>query len=436
MSNESLLEWSSVRVANAIQSKQVSPQEYMQETIGCINRQEPTVHAWRQWSESYAMSRADQISSGQNDGLLVGIPIGVKDIIDTVHYPTGYGSPVYTEHKPQQDAVCVALLEEAGGIAIGKTVTTEFAYFQPGPTTNPHNPAHTPGGSSSGSAAAVAAGMVPIALGSQTAGSLIRPASYCGIWGYKPSFGLCSLSGVKPMAQSLDTLGILARHVEDLALMGRVLIGSPNSLVSPDPSRREPPVVGVCRTPDWNHADADTCRVVDEAAQALARSGARVMDMDLPPEFQELTQAQRIIQAFEAARALTLERRDHGSQLSGSISTLVAEGLQYTLPEYFEALQITAHCRSLLSIVFEGCDVILAPSAPGEAPKGLNATGDPIFSRLWMPLHVPCINFPFGRGATGLPVGVQLIANYLHDGLLLEVAAWAERVLSIRIKPV
>ena len=438
MSSGNLLDWSAVKVVEAIRRKEVSAQEYMRETIERIKQQEPCVHAWRCWSEPLAMEAASQ-ADARASGLLAGIPVAVKDIIDTADYPTGYGSPIYERHQPSMDAACVALLKEAGGIVLGKTVTTEFAYFQPGPTANPHNLAHTPGGSSSGSAAAVAAGMAPLALGSQTAGSLIRPASYCGVWGYKPSFGLFSLAGVHPMAQSLDTLGMLARHAEDLALMYHALLGgnvqdAPMPLPEMPRPTREAPSIGVCRTPDWEHATDDTRRVLDEAAQALAQAGAKVAMLDLPEPFTRLTQAQRVIQAYEAARTLTVERLRHAERLSPSISQLIADGLRYGEQEYLEALRLADRCRRNLGGLFGAHDAILAPSAPGEAPAGLAATGDPIFSRMWMPLQLPCINLPFGRGAQGLPVGVHLIADYLRDDALLGLAAWAERALERRVK--
>lgn len=434
MNQEHLLDWSAARVAAAIREKRLSAQEYLREIIARIEHREPDVKAWRCRDEEAAMARARRVDEGEAGGPLAGIPIAVKDIIDTAAFPTGYGSPIYAHHQPAKNAACVALLEEAGGIVLGKTVTTEFAYFQPGPTANPHNVAHTPGGSSSGSAAAVAAGMAPVALGSQTAGSLIRPASYCGVWGYKPSYGLCSLAGVHPMAQSLDTLGVLARHAEDLALTSQALLrraghGAPQPL-------REPPSIGVCRTPDWVQAGEDTRRVLDEAATALSKAGAKVSVLELPAPFARLTQAQRVIQAFEAARTLTVERLAHPDRLSPSISQLIADGLACGDQEYLDALRLAAQCRQALGGVFGTHDAILAPSAPGEAPPGLAATGDPIFSRMWMPLQLPCVNLPFGRGGLGLPVGVQLIADVLRDDDLLSLVVWAERVLDIRVRAV
>lgn len=434
MSQESLLGWSALRVAGAIRHKKISAQEYMQEIVRRIREKEPAVRAWCSWNEARALEQARRADAEPHGGLLAGLPIAVKDIIDTAAYPTAYGSPIYESHTPEVDAACVALLQEAGGIVLGKTVTTEFAYFQPGPTANPHRPSHTPGGSSSGSAAAVAAGMAPVALGSQTAGSLIRPASYCGVWGYKPSYGLVGLSGVRPMAQSLDTLGVLARHVEDLALMHRALLrGVDQAAAAP---LRAAPSIGVCRTPDWEQAGVDTRRVLDEAAQALSRAGARVAMLDLPAPFGQLTQAQRVIQAFEAARTLSVERLRDADRLSPSISQLVAEGLRYGERDYLDALHLAQACRKEMAGVMGAHHAILAPSAPGEAPAGLDATGDPVFSRMWMTLQAPCVNMPFGLGSQGLPVGVQLIAAYLRDDALLGLAAWAERALDIQVRPV
>lgn len=434
MSNRIMMGLSAVQIAAAIKGKVFSAQDFAKDTLDFIKERDTLVHAWLCWNEDNAFEWARRVDAGQASGLLAGVPVGVKDIIDTADFPTCYGSSIYEHHRPGADAASVAMIKEAGGIVIGKTVTTEFAYFQPGLTANPHNLKHTPGGSSSGSAAAVAAGMVPVALATQTAGSLIRPASYCGIWGYKPSFGLFSLAGVKPMAQSLDTLGVLARHVEDLALMQAVLLKKPRySAVKPF---NEVSTIGVCRTYDWSSADQESGRVLDEAAEALSRAGAKVVGFDLPLEFKELTQAQRMIQAFESARALSFERIHHKDELSPSIRQLMDEGMACTDEMYFDALLLASNCRAMLQDTFDLYDAILAPSAPGAAPEGLNATGDPIFSRMWMPLQVPSVNIPFGRSASGLPIGVQLICGFLQDERLLQLAAWAEKELGIRVEPV
>ncbi len=434
MSKKAMIGLSAVQMVASIKDKSFSAVELAQETLGFIQERDAEVRAWLCWSEGRVLERARLIDSGEISGVLAGVPVGIKDIIDTSEYPTCHGSPIYKGHQPGFDAASVALIKEAGGIVVGKTVTTEFAYFQPGPTANPHNLKHTPGGSSSGSAAAVAAGMVPVALATQTAGSLIRPASYCGIWGYKPSFGLFSLAGIKPMAQSLDTLGVLARHVEDLALMQAVLLKSPGC------AALEPfggvPTIGVCRTYDWPSADEDSRRVLGEAAEALADTGANVVECDLPSGFEGVTQAQRVIQAFETARALSLEHACYLDKLSPSIIKLIDEGMACSQKTYFEAQLLVAECRAKSKGMFDLYDAVLAPSAPGAAPEGLKATGDPIFSRMWMPLHVPCINMPFGRGSSGLPVGVQLISGFLHDSRLLQLSAWAEQKLGIHVEPV
>jgi len=429
-------------ITRAIARGQLSAQEVAQETIVRIRNSEAQIHAWVGVDEDGAMGTARAIDAGNTRGLLAGVPIGIKDIIDVAGLPTQHGSAIYRADEGRvadADAACVALCRDAGGVIMGKTVTTEFAYFQPGPTANPHNLAHTPGGSSSGSAAAVAAGMVPVALGSQTAGSLIRPASYCGIWALKPSYGLLSLAGVKGMSQSLDTLGLLARNVEDLALMWTALLRLDRAAISVSATQGSPaiedtlsgrtPRVGVW-IPDWKELEPSSRKAVEGAAQALEHAGARVEPLRLPAECEQLTQAQRIVQAFEAARALSFERVSHADQLSPSIRALFDQGLSCPYEDYLQALALASQCRRQLAQAFHDIDAVLAPSAPGPAPKGLDATGDPLFSRMWNLLHLPSVNVPFMRTDDNLPIGVQLIAGYGKDTHLLNVAAWTELVLA------
>jgi Asp-tRNA(Asn)/Glu-tRNA(Gln) amidotransferase A subunit family amidase len=307
---------------------------------------------------------------------------------------------------------------------LGKTVTTEFAFYAPGKTRNPHDPSRTPGGSSSGSAAAVAAFMVPAALGSQTAGSIIRPASFCGVIGYKPSYGLLSLEGVQPFAPSLDTLGLFARDLADLSLLANAL----GAVIGP--GRPEgPPRVGLCRTEQWPLAAPETQRIVAEAAAALARAGAAVLEVDLGPPFAGLPEVQKTIMAVEAARSLSEERRRHEALLSPVLLAFLKEGEATPPDRYRAALSRAEDCRRRLPGVFAGVDVLLTPSAPGEAPVGLASTGDPAFNRIWTLLHLPCLSLPGAVRPRGLPIGIQLVGPPGGDARLLSAAGWiAERL--------
>jgi len=391
----------------------------------CLDRiadQEPRVQAWEFLDPELALEQARRIDRLTPRPPLAGLPVGVKDIIDTADMPTACGSPVRRGHRPGADASCVAALRAAGAVVLGKLVTTEFAYFSPGKTRNPRDLARSPGGSSSGSAAAVADLMVPAALGSQTAGSVIRPASFCGVVGFKPSYGLLSLAGVQPFAPSLDTLGLFVRHVADLPILMRALgtnLGAG--------SRALPPRIGLCRTEQWPLAAAETRRMLEDAAGDLARAGAPVRDVELGSAFAGLPDAQKTIMAVEAARSLAEERRLHEPLLSPILRELIEQGEAIPPGRYRAALDHAEACRAKLPELFGGFDVLLTPSAPGEAPIGLASTGDPAFSRIWTLLHLPCVTIPGRLGPHGLPLGIQLVAG--GDSDLLAAAGWiAERL--------
>ena len=354
-------------------------------------------------------------------GPLHGLPFGVKDIIDTHDMPTRYGSPIHAGHRPSADAACVALAREAGAVMLGKTVTTEFALRHPGPTANPHNLAHTPGGSSSGSAAAVADFMVPVAFGTQTGGSIIRPASYCGVVGYKPSFNTINPTGVKPLAGSFDTVGLFARCVDDCALVVGVLAGDEQrgSARAVRPAR-----VGLWRTPAWRHAEAATVRRSKPPREQLAREGVVVDEIELPAEFELFLDAQSDVLRFEAARVFAFERTRRADLLSPSSRDELAAGAAIPRRRYLEAQALLARCRALFAAAIAPFDVLLTASAPGEAPAGLDNTGEAMFNRWGSGLHVPCLNLPGFAGPKGLPVGVQLIGAIDDDARLLRAAKW------------
>src|SRR5690349_5143046 len=290
-----------------------------------IAAREPIVHAWRELDAQRMLVRARDLDRGPRVGLLHGLPVAIKDIISTADFPTRYGSSIYADHHPPAHAACVSLIEGQGAIIPGKTVTTEFAYFQPGPTTNPVNPSHTPGGSSSGSAAAVADFMVPLALGTQTGGSVIRPAAYCGVYACKPSFGSINRGGMKFDAESLDTIGVFGRSVEDVALALEPLTGRASPKFQ---SVGNGPRIGLCRTPRWNDADAATQANLEAAARALSKAGARVHDFELPPGSDTLFDRHKVIMGYENARALAWEYFNHPDKISADLKPRLDEGWQ------------------------------------------------------------------------------------------------------------
>jgi Asp-tRNA(Asn)/Glu-tRNA(Gln) amidotransferase A subunit family amidase len=417
-----------IEAARRIAERRLGAAELVAACLDRITAREAIVGAWECVDRERALATARQRDAEPPRGPLHGIPIAVKDLIDTVDLPTAYGSPIYRGHRPAADAACVALARAAGAILLGKTVTTEFAAFTPGKTANPNNPAHTPGGSSSGSAAAVADGMAPLALGTQTAGSVIRPASYCGCVGYKPSFGLLSRAGIKPLAESLDTLGLFAGNVADAAFFAGVLAERPALRHLAFPSR--PPEFGLYRTPMWDEAEAETPAALDRARAVLEAAGARVEELAIAPEHHGLNVAQDTIMGYEMVRALADERIRHSAELSPRLAQMLDVGLAVGAADYDAALAAAAAARDRLDRFFAGRDAILVPAAPGEAPVGLGHTGDPVFNRMWTLLGVPCLTLPARRGATGLPTGVQLVGRIRDDARLLAAAAFLERALA------
>ena len=391
---------------------------YIEQIQSC----EPSVKAWQFFDADMALQSACALdrNSPSSNALLRGVPVGVKDLMDTVDMPTAYGSPIYAGHRPRFDAACVAACRDAGMVVLGKTVTTEFATFQPGVTCNPRAPAdapRTPGGSSSGSAAAVAANMVPLAFGTQTAGSIVRPAAYCGVIGYKPTHGTLPLAGVKPLAPSLDTVGAFARSVDDAAFFVGAL-----TRVNLDPQRHSALRVGICQTPHWDLASGDARRVLEHAARQFEKAGAHVHDLVLPASCDALTQAQIQIMAYEAAAAFAPERQRQAEKFSPAFAQLLALGQSLNGADFAAAQLLAMAARRALDAVFESVDVLLAPSAEGEAPAGLGATGNPIFNRLWTLLGNPCVHVPAGTGAHGMPVGVTVIGPRWADALTLSAA--------------
>lgn len=401
-------------------------------TRACLERiaaREPQVRAWAHLDTEAALAAARAIDAGGGRrGPLCGVPFGVKDIIDTADLPTEYGSPIFAGHRPAADAACVALSRRAGALLLGKTVTTEFANVQPGPTRNPHDLARTPGGSSSGSAAAVADYMVPLAIGTQTTGSTTRPASFCGVFGYRPSWGHLRTAGTMEASGTLDTLGILARSIDDVALYRDVLLG-----IDPQPvvAIERPPRIGFCRTPFWDRIEPATRALLEGAADALRRAGAAVTDFDLPLHFERLASAHRWISSFEMTRNLAWVIDHRREQISEALRNgRIKDGLECPFERYREMLEFGERCRTELDSLLGGHDLLLAPAAAGEAPEGWLPIPHPWVYMIWTVCHVPTLTLPVFRGPAGLPIGAQLIARRHDDRRLFAAAQWVYAKLS------
>lgn len=416
-----------VEAARRIANGEMSSEALVSACIERIRDREDAVRAWEYFEPEPALAQAGALDRRETRGLLHGVPVGIKDVVDTADMPTGYGSAVYRDFRPPWDASCVSLIRASGGVVLGKTVTAELATFSPGKTTNPHNPVHTPGGSSSGSAAAVADYMVPLAIGTQTAGSVIRPASYCGVVGYKPSYGWISRVGVKMVSDTLDTLGVFARTVEDTALLGAVLTGR-KELLAARPFHA-PPRIGFCRTYEWPHASDESVSAFEGAWKMLEEAGAETTDIHLPETFAPLAAMQAEIMAYEAARSLAYEYRAHRDRLSPKLQDLIRAGQSIPVRSYDAALKHAVKCRRRFQKLFKDIDIIITPSVPGEAPEGLASTGDPIFNRVWTLLGVPCVNIPAFSGPRGLPVGIQAVGRYRDDHRTLASAGWVMQIL-------
>lgn len=398
----------------------------MEAHLARIAAREPRVHAFAHHDPKAARAAARAADANPPRGKLHGLPVAVKDVIDTHDMPTQMNSPIFSGWRPRSDAACVAWTRAAGGIVIGKSVTTEFATRHPGPTVNPHDFSRTPGGSSSGSAAAVADHMAMLAFGTQTAGSIIRPAAYCGVVGYKPSHGMISRIGMKIMADSLDTMGVMARGVADCALFAGVLAG--RDLGDPDAFTGASPRIGMCRGPTWAAAAPETGVLLDQVAVAMSRAGARVTPRDLPEGFAALVEAHPLVMNIESARALGWELTVHPDQVSDVLKHKLLPALAEPIARYDWARSVFANCQGAFPAAIEGLDILLTPAAPGEAPVG-TWTGDPAFNFVWTSLHVPCVTVPAGTGPNGMPLGIQVVGRRGEDARVLAWARWVQAAL-------
>lgn len=418
-------------LAQMIAIGEASPETVTRSFIDAIRSREREVQAFAWFDADRALAASRMLHLVSRRGPLHGVPFAVKDNIDTQEMPTGYGSPIYDGHRPDIDAICVAQLKGAGAFVLGKTVSAELANFTPGPTRNPHHLEHTPGGSSSGSAAAVAAHFAPIALGTQTAGSIIRPAAYCGVVGYKPSPGLIPRAGVKQNSDLMDEVGVFAGNVDDAALAASVMAAKPAWKDLPQDGRRgSSPIVGLVPTSQANSAAPSMLAALEAVHRQLLQRGARRAEVTWPRVFDGLFAAQKAVQLFETARALAAEFAYRRAQLSGRLIELIEQGRALSVDEYAAALQLRRACIAAIDSLFGAADLIITPSAPGEAPKGIASTGDPVFNRPWHLLGCPMINLPvpaaLGHGESGLPLGVSLVARPGEDARLWAAAGWIE----------
>ncbi|MCY4231652.1 MAG: amidase [Alphaproteobacteria bacterium] len=408
---------SALDAAAAIRAGALTSEALVESCLARIEVRDAAVSAWIHLDADAALAEARQRDREEPRSALHGVPAGIKDIIDTHDMPTGYGSPIYTpDNRPAWDAAPVALLREAGMVVLGKTVTTEFAMRHPGKTMNPANPTHTPGGSSQGSAAGVADNQVPVAIGTQTAGSVVRPASYCGAVGFKPTFGTVPRAGVKPISETLDTVGSMARTVADASAFVQAMAGIPVGTVEARKAR-----FSVCPSPAWGEVEPSSAHAM-EAAREAAQAGAGALT--LPPPCDEVLAAHDVIMPYEAARLLAWEYRTRRKEMSEAIRHVVETGLGINHARYLWALGIREAARAAFERVFGDVDALITPAAPGEAPEGLGWTGSPECNRIWTTLGVPCITLPGLTGETGLPVGVQLVGRSGGDADLLAAAAW------------
>jgi len=420
--------------AGALQRGDLSSEGLTLALLERVDRYECEVQAfeWIDPARAIALAQAaDRRREGGAPGLLHGIPIGIKDIIETQGIPTRMGSPVFADHVPSRSAELVERLEAAGAFVLGKTVTTEFAYYAPGKTRNPWNTGHTPGGSSSGSAAAVAMGFVPAAVGTQTNGSVIRPAAFCGVVGYKPTGGLIPASGVHPFSRSLDQVGVFGRSVPDVALAAAVLssaVGSGPGVVPAQVAERPTPIrLAAVRSPVWDQADAPMQAHFLETLERLRACGAQVVERELPPGFAGAHDALGIIMSGEGARVFEALQRKSRERLSPRLNQLIDAGLRITDADLAEALERRNRLRGEMNEFLQGFDAVVTPPAPGEAPADLSQTGNPAFCTIWSLCGTPAVTVPTGFGPHGLPLGLQIVGPSFADGALLTVAAWCDQ---------
>ena len=435
---------SASEAARLIRDGVISSEQLVEACLARISEVDSQVQAWAFLDPEYALTQARALDqyrlAGKPIGPLHGVPIAIKDIFDTADMPTEYGSPIHAGRTPSRDATAVALLRGAGAVIMGKAVTTEFAFLNPGKTRNPHNPEHTPGGSSSGSAAAVAAQMVPLAIGSQTAGSTIRPAAYCGVIGFKPTHGLISRHRVSPLSRTLDHVGLLARTIDDIALLAEQLVGYDENDADTRPRAKTPysqlsaeepplaPMFAFIKTPMWERTDEDTREGFAEIVEQL---GGQVDEVELFPSASDAWQWHQTIMGAEVAHNFQREWQHSRALLSEQLRGQIERGRAVSAVDYQRALQqIVPMHDSFVELFEQRYDAILTPAAPSAAPKGLSSTGDPAFCVPWTLCGMPAITLPLLQSSDGLPMGVQLVGPRGGDARLLRTARWLSKKMA------
>ncbi len=431
---------SALRAARAIREGELTSEELVGACLARIAECDEQIGAWEHLDREFALRQAREADlagkEGKALGPLHGVPVGIKDVIDTADLPTENGSPLHAGRRPTEDAAVVSLLKSAGAVIMGKTVTTEFAVYHPGKTKNPHDPNRTPGGSSSGSAAAVASRMVPAAVGSQTNGSTIRPASFCGVCGFKPTHGTISRYGMLPQSRPIDHVGLFARSVEDVAFLGDQLMvfdardpdmrphAAPGLL---ETAASEPPVTprfAFVKTPVWDQAEEDAQAAFEGLATSLGEEV--VEEVELPGPFNSAVEWHQVILESNLARNFETEYERGRDQLSDLLRKMMERGKTYLAVDYTRAVEKVPVLNGLLGEIFERFDAILTPPAPGQAPLGLGATGNPVFCTIWTLCGTPAVTLPLLEGADGMPLGVQLVGPRGDDARLLRTARWLE----------
>ena len=432
-----ILHSSAVDAAEAIRSGRIDAVDVIKAYLDRTAEVEDIVQAWAHLDPERALAQAEEADQARREGKtlgpLHGVPVGVKDIFDTQDYPTEDGTVLHAGRAPHTDAAAVSRLRAAGAVIMGKTVTTELAVYSPGKTRNPHDPARTPGGSSSGSAAAVASYMTPLCLGTQTNGSVIRPAAYCGVFGFKPTFGLISRHRILQQSRPLDQVGVFARGIEDVALLAESLIGfdeqDPDTRPIAKPAllataREEPPLtpqLAFVRTPAWNQAEDTTHEAFAEIVEHL---GGAVEEVDLPQQFNDAVALHRTIMEADLARSFEQEYARGRDRLSSVLREMIERGQKVLAVDYNEAVSRIGTLNTLLNAIFHKYDAILTPATTGEAPMGVESTGSPVFCTLWTLCGVPAITLPLMTGPAGLPLGVQLVGAKGDDARLLRTGRW------------
>ena len=428
---------SAVNIVQSLKKGEFTCEELVTNYIDHINKYEKNVEAWEFFDETLILEQAKKLDQdhqlGKVHGDLHGVPVGIKDIFDTENMPTSDGTEIHKENPSWNDCTVVSKLKQAGAIIMGKTVTTELAYYSPGKTKNPHDPTRTPGGSSSGSAAAVASHMVPLAIGSQTNGSVIRPASYCGVVGYKPTKGLISRHLVLQISRALDQIGVFSNTLEDAALISEQLFGydkqDPDTSLSAKPklldaTKQKPPlepIFAYIKLPFMDELDEDAKKGFEEIKDELK---GKIDEIELPEGFVDIPEWHKVIMESDMARSFSVEYTKSKHKLSNNIIEAIERGMKYTAVEYNNALSKIDAANIYFKQFFYDYDAILTPSASGEAPKGLKSTGNPIFCTIWTFCGMPCISLPLLKGRNGLPIGVQLVSSLFDDERLFRNASW------------